>query len=773
VKWPSNRRLVSVAFWVAVAILVGIAFATHQSTVRLVATSGRVEHARELTDNLQQVLFGLQEAEVDARALIRSGKSFHQIQRATATGQVATALSNLNRLTADDAGQRQDVDALAVLIANHQALLDGALKISAQQGADAALAYLDTERSRSLTDQIRASVERMQDTERRLVQRRDDELRARAETNIAVFVVGSFVSLAILLAVFLYLNLQIVARRMAERALAEEKELLEQQYRREAALAEIELVVNEPHELQIVLERVARVVTEVLPAAGASVILYDEKAQEFVVSASTVPGQNPASGKDRVRKTGGATRWIIENRQPLVVSDVRNDPHGANPMLTEYGLQSYVGMPLVVEGEVLGVIYALDRLPREFRHDELDFLRALAARAALAISKVQLYAKLQDVNRLLEERVAQRTLALSLANEQLVHEIKEHQSDEQAMRESEKKYRDLIEGAYDMIQTLTPDGRLLSVNHAWLHTLGYTEAEVPQLTIFDIIHPDNIALCQNVLARLRKGESVTNLAVTFVTKDGRAIPVEGNATALLRNGEVVASHGFFRDVSERKRAEQALHELSGRLLQLQDQERRRIARELHDVTAQNLSAITLNLARLEKLIPAKDEKTRKVVSESLALGEESLRDIRTLSYLLHPPMLDESGLFVALEWYLNGFAKRSGVRVNLSALSDIDRLPAEMETALFRVVQESLTNIHRHSGSKVATVEVFQDDFQVILEVRDEGRGMAELPEGGVLGVGIRGMRERLRQLGGRLEITSNERGTKVRAVLPLVRSTL
>ena len=238
---------------------------------------------------------------------------------------------------------------------------------------------------------------------------------------------------------------------------------------------------------------------------------------------------------------------------------------------------------------------------------------------------------------------------------------------------------------------------------------------------------------------------------------------------------------YFRDITERKQAEQSLEQLTGRLLQLQDEERRRISRELHDTTAQNLLAIVLNLETLVQKSSALPKDFSDAVVECQSLCEQTQAEIRTLSYLLHPPMLDEAGLILALEWFIDGFSRRSGIRVSFVAPPDFRRLPPQTETALFRVVQESLTNIYRHSGSTTAEIRLEHSGRQVLLRVKDFGRGMAAAtgngsnngsgpttPRAATLGVGISGMRERLRQLGGRLEISSKGTGTSVTAVLPL-----
>ncbi len=218
---------------------------------------------------------------------------------------------------------------------------------------------------------------------------------------------------------------------------------------------------------------------------------------------------------------------------------------------------------------------------------------------------------------------------------------------------------------------------------------------------------------------------------------------------------------------------QSLRELTARLLQLQDDERRRIARELHDSVGQLLAGLTMNLsavgADIERLI-----KTANMVTDSAALVHEINKEVRTISHLLHPPLLDEAGLASALRWYIEGFAERSKIKVDLEFPDDFGRLSRELETAIFRTVQECLTNIHRHADSPVAKISVARTSSDVRVEVADVGKGISpekqeEMAALGTPGVGIRGMRERLRQLGGSLDINSNGKGTVVVARLPIV----
>ena len=243
--------------------------------------------------------------------------------------------------------------------------------------------------------------------------------------------------------------------------------------------------------------------------------------------------------------------------------------------------------------------------------------------------------------------------------------------------------------------------------------------------------------------------------------------IRGPERELLGFGKVT------RDLSERKRSEEQLRELSHALMKLQDQERGRLGRELHDTVGQYLVAAKMSLESLLGEETFEERQVRKQLEESVTVIDRTIREVRTLSYLLYPPMLEELGLPSAMRWHLDGFSKRSGI-VATREIVDTGRLPQDVELALFRVFQESLTNLHRHSGSNVAHVRFEVEDHTAILEVKDEGKGLpADLSRITTTslskaGVGIRGMYERMRQLGGQLSVISNGRGTTVRATIPL-----
>ncbi len=212
-----------------------------------------------------------------------------------------------------------------------------------------------------------------------------------------------------------------------------------------------------------------------------------------------------------------------------------------------------------------------------------------------------------------------------------------------------------------------------------------------------------------------------------------------------------------------------IRELTGRLLRSQDDERRRLARELHDSTGQMLAALKINLDLIDAETNGKKPELKKLVAETTAMTDEMSRQLRTMSYLLHPPLLDHAGLQSALRWYVDGFAQRSGIEVEFEMNQEFARLPEDLEIAIFRVVQESLTNIHRHSGNTKAVIRLTQDSDHVHLEIVDSGNDHSSGPSAMkfVPGVGIMGMQERVRQFGGTFDIVRTAAGTTVVASIP------
>jgi anti-sigma regulatory factor (Ser/Thr protein kinase) len=234
--------------------------------------------------------------------------------------------------------------------------------------------------------------------------------------------------------------------------------------------------------------------------------------------------------------------------------------------------------------------------------------------------------------------------------------------------------------------------------------------------------------------------------------------------------QMALEHSQLQSVMLQRTAE--LQSLSQRLLKVQDEERRKLSRDLHDSTGQTLAALKISISFLEEHCK-QNPSTMLLASEVAALADQAIEEIRTMSYLLHPPLLDEVGFACAAEWYVEGFAKRTGVNVKLDIATAQERLPIGIEIALFRVLQESLTNVHRHSGASEVSVCFYHQLKKIVLEIRDDGSGipaerLARLRETAAeTGVGLAGMRERMNELNGKLEIESDGHGTTMRAIIP------
>jgi PAS domain S-box-containing protein len=343
---------------------------------------------------------------------------------------------------------------------------------------------------------------------------------------------------------------------------------------------------------------------------------------------------------------------------------------------------------------------------------------------------------------------------------------------------SGKLYAELLELAHDAIIVRDVDSVILYWNRGAQETYGWTAAEARGRVTHQFLKTEFPEPLNQLYEKLVKfgwweGELV------HWTREGRRIVV-ASRHVLQRDprGRTIGILEINRDVTPRKEAEEALRNLSARLLQLQDEERRRIARELHDSTGQSLAALVIHLSTVSAKIADVDPAAADLLREAILLSQKASDETRTLSYLLYPPTLDYAGLRSALEWYIEGFTQRSKVKVDLNVSLGANRLPEIVERTLFRIVQESLTNIFRHSGSDTASVQIEARSGTVRLEVADNGKGIPEEilatlnSSGGQLGVGIRGMRERVRQLGGWLRIRSWPSGTAILVTLPVAEST-
>jgi PAS domain S-box-containing protein len=532
-----------------------------------------------------------------------------------------------------------------------------------------------------------------------------------------------------------------------EHAIRQEAELL-----RDANIA-----LTQDLSLERVLETLLDYLSKLVPYDTANVMLRNGDSR-FVVSALRRYEEFQNAAFTRAIAFDGdrnaLLKRICETKQSVVVPDTFKEP-GWQWMPGAEHVRNWMGVPLVAAGKVIG-LYSVDKTePDFFRPEHARVAETLAARAASAIQNAQLFEQTQHYVAELEERIAERN------------------SVEAALRESEERYRELFENARDAIYVHDLDGKYISINHAAEQLSGYAREEIIGHSFTEFISAEHITQVRdNFCGKLAKrGE--TTYEVEVIAKDGRRVPVEVSSRAIYENGVIVGVQGTARDITERKQAQDALQMFSRQLIEAQEEERRRIARELHDQIGQVLTAVKMNLHTVQRVCNGTESGT--YIRDNIEAVDEALRLVRDLSVDLRPPLLDDLGLVTALHWYVDRYAKRTGIDADviIKLQDQNERFSRELETACFRIAQEALTNIVRHARAKRVSVRLRKEDSVLVLSVKDNGVGFdpqalrRRVP--GAVTLGLLGMQERAHAAGGVLEINSKtSKGTEIRLKLPL-----
>jgi PAS domain S-box-containing protein len=386
----------------------------------------------------------------------------------------------------------------------------------------------------------------------------------------------------------------------------------------------------------------------------------------------------------------------------------------------------------------------------------------------------------------------------------IARDITERRQVEQALQKSDSRLRAAFGQAYSFLVLLEPDGTIIEVNGAALEAAGCTRDQVVGRKFWEPWWsplPEEVAVLKEAIKKAAAGQSVRGECYYCLADGTRRFADRTLNPVVEENGEVRMIVATSLDITEQKKLRdelesrvqertreleeknkalleqaQVVREISGRLLHSQEEERRRIARELHDSSGQIVAALQMTLVPLEAEVRIKQPELSAPVQESLNLVDQLSKELRTVSYLLHPPLLDEAGLPSAIRWYVEGFSERSKIPVELEITPSFGRLSHELEMTIFRIIQECLTNIHRHANGQSAMVRILRSVDEILVEVQDNGKGFEGRSAGQNSsktvreGVGIRGMRERVKQMGGTFEIRSSDSGTFVTAYFPIQR---
>ena len=531
----------------------------------------------------------------------------------------------------------------------------------------------------------------------------------------------------------------------------------EQAIRRETEiLRDANIALTQNLSLERVLETLLDFLARLVPYDSANVMLRNEESQ-FVVSAlRRYEGFQDVETTRAIAfdNSNPLLQRICATKQGLVVPDTLNEPdwqlvHGADHV------RNWMGVPLVVAGTVIG-LYSVDKAqPRFFQAEHARLAETLAARAASAIQNAQLFEQSQRYVAELEEILVERERA------------------EVALRESEERYRELFENAKDAIYVHDLEGTYLKANRAAEELSGYTREEIIGHQYTEFISEEHVNFVRKRFCAKLAQQGETSYEVDVIAKDGRRVPVEVSSRAIFQNGQIVGVQGMARDITERKLAQDTLQMFSRQLIEAQEDERRRIARELHDQIGQILTAVKMNLHTVQRFNLVSEAGS--YLKDNIEAVDEALRLVRDLSIELRPSVLDDLGLATALGWYVDRYTKRTGLNVDvvIEMPNPNERFSRDLETACFRIAQEALTNVVRHASASNVTLQLTRTAKTLTLVVKDNGVGFDlkslrnRSPR--VATLGLVSMQERAHAAGGNLEIESTPlRGTSVRFIVPL-----
>jgi PAS domain S-box-containing protein len=519
-------------------------------------------------------------------------------------------------------------------------------------------------------------------------------------------------------------------RRLAELKIIHKK--LDSQIERLSKLYAMSSLVSQSLKLEGVLATI-NMITELIQTDTSWLYLWDEEKKWLTLAASkSLPELNLPK---IVTLNEGPDGEVARSELPAIVENAEVESSVMAMSMKQRKLQSTLVVPLISKGKFIGTLGIGSRLSHRFSPDEVDLLRAVADQISMALENARLYERAQSVA--------------------------------EALRVSERNYRELFESASDAIWVHHLDGKIMAVNGAFERLTGYKRNDLlnTDVSIFLSPHGQN-EMEEKAHETVLKGETIEPHEQKLIRKDGSTVIIQIGTSLITKDGQPWAFQHIARDITEEKKTQDNLRFYVQKVNQAQEAERKRIARELHDVTAQALVTIVRNL---DDLASGHSRFSVKEIQEQV---RDILREIRRFSQQLRPSVLDDLGLLPAVKWLAANLTKNYGIPVEVTVNGQSHQLPPDTELTLFRIVQEALNNVQKHSGASKVLVALEFTDHTTKVTVSDDGRGF-KIPERiGDLAksdrLGLVGMQERAQLLGGNLTIDSEPgKGTRLTVEMP------
>ncbi len=525
-----------------------------------------------------------------------------------------------------------------------------------------------------------------------------------------------------------------------QRELRSHIEAVENEERRLSTINAVLSVVAESLDLHQMLQHAMDKVQEIMGVEKWLLYLVDEDSDELTLEAWHGVSNEFTELAKRIRVGEGLNGRVAQTGEPLATKDLSISSVLSSEIGMRENVRSQLTVPIKSKGKVLGTFCAATSEPRDFASEEIELAVAIGNAIGVAIENAQLYEK---------ERAALEQL-----------------------RQSEESYRGLFENATGAIEVHDLNGRIVNANKAFEKLTGYGSEELQGLDVTKFLAPKDVKAVEELLRAQYRGDAVDNLIEFPLTRrDGTQAIVELMPSLIIRNGHPVGVQSIARDVTEQRRMQENLRYYVSQVLKAQESERLRIARELHDDTAQALTGVSRRLDMLSSGAEVPEDVANRL-DELREQTDTILDGVRRFSQDLRPPVLDDLGLLPALKWLLIALEEQDGIESNTRLLGDPRRLPRDAELALFRIAQEALSNVRKHSHASAVELTLDFREGSIAMTVADNGNGFELPPSTGDLAasgkLGLIGMQERARLLGGTIDMESKPgEGTKVVVTVP------